>query len=346
LEELGEPRLFYAISAGKNDSMVANYSPTRRPRKIDFFSPGRQPGLRPDRASQTYANWCRAAYPNAVIVLTGIEASGRKLAHYDFWDDALRRGLLADCDADLLVYGPGERAVTQIAQTLGRGGTPLDCRSIRGVVYKIPAAALGAAEQYLPPDSVELPSWADLQVAKQALVDAFRLEFANQDYHRRPKALLQRYDDCILVQTPPQRPLSTSEMDRVYGLAYARTPHPRYREAGPIPSFETVKFSLTTHRGCFGDCTFCNSRLHEGRHISGRSRESLLREATQSPTCTARAARWTWTTKKAAGATVACTRRRARSCASTTAPIWTCCGRCRPSTASSAATWPAICAST
>lgn len=279
LTNLGPPRLFYVVSGGKSDSMIANYSPTRRPRKIDFFSPGRLPGLRPDRAAAAYAGWCKSVYPDSIVIITGVEATGRKLAHFDYWDDGLRRGLLADCPADLVAYGPGERAVSQIAQIAARGGSARDCRGIRGIVYRLAREELPEAERLLPPDFAELPSYATLQLAKPALVDAFRLEYANADYHRNPRALVQRYDDCILVQTPPQRPLTTLEMDRIYALPYSRTPHPRYREAGPIPSFETVKFALTTHRGCFGDCTFCNMRQHEGRHISQRSRESVIKEA-------------------------------------------------------------------
>jgi uncharacterized radical SAM protein YgiQ len=280
LNELGPPRLFYVVSAGKNDSMIANNSPTRRPRKIDFFSPGRLPGLRPDRASLVYAQWCKNQYPDAPVVITGIEATGRKLAHYDYWDEGLRRGLLAESPAEWLAYGPGERAVTHLAQVIARGGSPAECRQVRGLVYKLAGQEATEAEKLLPPDFVELPSYQELQLSKQAFVDAFRLEHANGDYHRAPKALVQRYDDCVLVQTPPQRPLTTVEMDRIYALPYSRTPHPRYRGAGPIPSFETVKFSLTTHRGCFGDCSACNLRQHEGRHISSRSRESILKEAT------------------------------------------------------------------
>jgi uncharacterized radical SAM protein YgiQ len=146
-------------------------------------------------------------------------------------------------------------------------------------VYKIGPAQAAQTDDLLPPESIELPAYADLQLSKQALVDAFRLEYSNSDYHRGAKPLVQRYDNCLLVQTPPQRPLSVGEMDRIFALPYSRTPHPRYREAGPIPSFETVKFALTTHRGCFGDCAFCGQRLHEGRYISQRSRESILKEA-------------------------------------------------------------------
>lgn len=277
--ELGAPRLFFAVTAGKNDSMVANYSPTRRPRKIDFFSPGRVPGLRPDRATTVYAEKCKDLFPDIPVVITGLEATGRKFAHYDFWDDKLRPGLLAESRAELLVYGPGERAITQIAQVLGRGDSPLDCRTIRGVVYKLDGAHLEDAGAYLPPEAVELPPYDQLQLSKQNFIDQTNVLLANGNYHGPAHALVQRYEDCILVQTPPQRPLSTGEMDRIYELPYSRTPHPKYREAGPIPSFETVKFALTTHRGCFGDCAFCNQHLHEGRYVSSRSRESILKEA-------------------------------------------------------------------
>jgi len=278
--QLGRPSLFFGVTAGKNDSMIANYSPTRRPRKIDFFSPGRVPGLRPDRASTVYADLCKNAYPDVPVTILGLEGTGRKLAHYDFWEDMLKPSVLADSRADLLIYGPGERAVTQVAQTLARGGSPLDCRNIRGVVYKIPKECLNEAANYLPPGVVELPSYEDLQLSKQAFLQFTQICMENSDYHYGAKPLTQRYTDCLLVQTPPQRPLSTGEMDHIYELPYSRTPHPKYREAGPIPSFETVKFALITHRGCFGDCSFCVNRVHQGRYISQRSRESILREAT------------------------------------------------------------------
>jgi len=277
--QLKQPRLFFVISAGKNDSMVANYSPTKRPRKIDFFSPGRVPGLRPDRAGQVYANACKEVYPEVPVILTGLEASSRRLAHYDFWDDNLRKGILADCAADLLIYGQAERGLTQIARILARDGSPLECRNIRGLVYKIPKDGKTEAEKYLPSEYLAVPGYDQLQTAKQSFVDAFKIEYRNADYYRDPKALLQEYDDCILVQTPPQKPLSTGEMDRIFSLPFSRTPHPRYREAGPIPSFETVKFGLITHRGCFGDCTFCVNRQYEGRYISQRSKASILEEA-------------------------------------------------------------------
>ncbi|MDP8224224.1 MAG: YgiQ family radical SAM protein [Candidatus Lernaella stagnicola] len=277
--QLGRPRLFFAVTAGKHDSMAANYSPTRRPRKIDFFSPGRLPGLRPDRASIVYASCCKTIYPDVPVVITGIEATGRKLAHYDFWDDVLRPGLLAECPAELLIYGPGERAITQVAQVLARGQAPVECRNIRGLVYRVEADHFDRLEEYLPPSYETLPHFDELQLSKQQFIDQTNLEADNADYHRQAKALVQRYENCTLVQTPPQRPLSTGEIDRIYALPYSRTPHPKYREAGPIPSFETVKFALTTHRGCFGKCAFCNQRIHEGRYVSSRSRESILKEA-------------------------------------------------------------------
>ena len=277
ITQLGQPRLFFAVSSGKNDSMVANYRPTKRVRKIDFFSPGRLPGLRPDRASLVYSELCKQAYPTTPVVLFGLEATLRRFAHYDFWDDNLRPGLLAQCPADLLVYSHPERAISLIARTLARGGNVAECRSLRGLQYTI--RHLKPGDNGVPPDAVPLPSWEHLQLSKAAFVDAFRLESANADYYRAPQPLSQDYGEIVLVQTPPQRPLSTGEMDRIYALPYSRTPHPKYREAGPIPSFETVKYAITTHRGCFGSCTFCAQHPYETRHISQRSRQSILQEA-------------------------------------------------------------------
>jgi len=277
--QLGKPRLFFGVTAGKNDSMVANYRPTKRPRKIDFFSPGRLPGLRPDRSSLVYAENCKRVYPDVPVVITGVEGTSRRFAHYDFWDDNIRRGLLADGVADLLVYGHPERTITQVAKVFAQGGNPVDCNSIRGVVYKLERGDNGVEKQ-LPPEFVDLPGWEELQTSKKSFLDMYLAIEDNSDYYRPSKPLVQQYNDCILVQTPPQRPLSTKEMDRIYELPYSRTPHPKYREAGPIPSFETVKYGLITHRGCFGDCNFCGFRQHEGRYISQRSRQSILNEAT------------------------------------------------------------------
>jgi uncharacterized radical SAM protein YgiQ len=280
ITQLGRPRLFFAINSGKNDSMVANYRPTKRPRKIDFFSPGRLPGLRPDRSCQTYTELCKRVYPQTPVVLFGLEATMRRFAHYDFWDDNLRPGLLAQCAADLLVYSHPERAMSLIAKTLARGGDLAECRAIRGVVYAVSRQRENVAA-VLPAEPALLPSWENLQTAKSAFVEAFRVDAANADYYRRPRPVVQDCGALVLVQTPPQRPLSTGEMDRIYALPYSRTPHPKYREAGPIPSFETVKYAITTHRGCFGDCAFCGQHVYEHRHLSQRSRQSILQEAAQ-----------------------------------------------------------------
>ena len=274
ITQLGCPRLFFAVCAGKNDSMVANYRPTKRPRKIDFFSPGRLPGLRPDRACSIYADLCKQAYPHTPVVLFGLEATLRRWAHYDFWDDNLHPGLLVQCGADLIVYSHPERAISHIARTLAHGGSLAECRTIRGLLYRLPRH-----DGEAPPDAVRLPSWENLQLTKTAFVEAFRLDVANNDYYRNPKPVVQDYGAALLVQNPPQRPLSAGEMDRTYALPFSRTPHPKYREAGPIPSFETVKYAITTHRGCFGDCTFCGHHVYETRHISQRSRQSILQEA-------------------------------------------------------------------
>jgi len=265
---LGAPRLFVGITAGNLDSMVSNYTSRKKPRLRDAYARGGKPGLRPDRATIVYANLVREAFGRVPIVLGGIEASLRRLAHYDWWDNRVRRSLLLDAKADILVYGMGETQILEIAHRLDRG---LDLAEIPGTVVVRKAS--------VPPTaSVEIPSYEEVRDNKDAFNGAFRLIARNQDPFRG-KTLVQRHGDRLVMQFPPARPLTEHALDAVYGLPYARMPHPSYEKEGGVPGFETVRFSLVSHRGCCGACSFCSLSMHQGRIIQSRSVASVLEEA-------------------------------------------------------------------
>ncbi len=267
-ETLGPPRLFFGITAGNLDSMVANYTSGRHPRKTDDYSPGGKPGLRPDRASIVYANRIREAFPGVPIVLGGIEASLRRLAHYDWWDNRVRRSILLDSRATILVYGMGERQVVEIAARLDHGR---ELHGIRGTVLVMRDAGLLDS-------MVSLPSFEDTEHNGDRFNEAMGLIYRNRDPFTA-KPLVQRHGTRYVVQYPPPLPLSTEELDRVYDLPYSRLPHPDYERAGGVRGFETVRHSLISHRGCCGECHFCSLTLHQGRIIQSRSGESILAEA-------------------------------------------------------------------
>ena len=264
---LGSPRLFFGVTAGNVDSLVANYSPALQRRKTDDFSPGGRSGLRPNRATTVYCNLLRQAFPGVPLVLGGIEASLRRLAHYDYWEDTVRRSLLVDTRADILVYGMGEPAVLEIARRLS--AAPVE------PLAGIPGTAVIARE---PPASphVLLPSYEAAAKDPEKFNDAFRL-WHHESANPAGKAVVQPHADRLVVQYPPQPPLAPAELDRIYDLPYTRRAHPSYRE--PIPALETVRFSITTNRGCLGTCSFCSLGAHQGRIIQWRSQESILREA-------------------------------------------------------------------
>lgn len=268
---LGEPRLFCGVTGGNVDSMVANYTANRRRRREDEYSPGDRAGLRPDRAVIVYANRVREALPGAPIVLGGLEASLRRLAHYDYWDDKVRRSVLLDARADILVYGMGERQIPEIADRLDRGGRGADLAGI-------PGTAIVGGRDILPGDAVHLPACEKVAASKDLYGEAFRLSYAQMD-PSRARPVVQAHGDRWVVQYPPQAPLSTAELDALYALPYARGWHPGYDGMGGVKALETVRFSITAARGCSGECSFCAIYFHQGRIVQSRSEESILAEA-------------------------------------------------------------------
>ncbi|MDD7647123.1 MAG: YgiQ family radical SAM protein [Ruminococcus bromii] len=272
---LGEPRLGFLVSAGNMDSMVNHYSVSKKRRKKDFYSPGGEMGKRPDYAAVVYANLIRRTYKKTPIILGGIEASLRRLAHYDYWSDKLKRSVLIDSGADLLIYGMGERSIVEIAEALQSGIPVRDITFVRGTVYKSTIDPVGE-------DVIRLPAFDKISTSRELYAKSFYRQYRNTDPFTA-KTLVEPYpaDNLFVVQNPPQMPLSTEEMDDVYALPYARTYHPDYEPLGGIPAIEEVKFSLASCRGCFGACSFCALTFHQGRIIQTRSHESLLEEAKQ-----------------------------------------------------------------
>ena len=268
----GCPRLGFMVSAGNMDSLVNHYTVARKHRSSDAYSPGGKSGLRPDRATIVYCGLVRQTYKEVPLIIGGIEASLRRLAHYDYWSDSVRRSLLLDSGADLLCYGMGERSVVQVADALAAGLSINDITFIEGTVYR--TRNLDAVYDY-----ELLPSWEDITTSKDLFAQSFLMQYRSSDPFSG-KRLVEPYSTHVyVVQNPPAQPLSTEEMDAVYALPYARAWHPRYNAQGGIPGFAEVKFSLTSSRGCFGECAFCALTFHQGRIVQARSHESLLEEA-------------------------------------------------------------------
>ena len=268
---LGEPRLYWGISAGCVDSMVANYTATGRRRHQDDFTPGGENNRRPDRAVIAYANAVRAAFkPARPIVIGGIEASLRRIAHYDFWSDKVRRPVICDAKADILSYGMGERSMVQLAEAIRDGA---DWHGIRGICY--------LTSKDPPADAVVLPSFADVSAktddGRRAFLKAHRLFAANQE-PVTAKTLVQQVDLRWLVHNPPALPLETDELDAVHDIPYMLDAPPSIRAQGPIRALDTVRFSVTTHRGCYGNCRFCAITVHQGRRVVSRSQKSIVDE--------------------------------------------------------------------
>ncbi|WP_067052700.1 YgiQ family radical SAM protein [Methanofollis ethanolicus] len=266
---LGRPRLFFSISSGNVDSMVNAFTPRKKRRSTDAYSPGGRP-RRPDRAVIVYANRVRSLFPGTPIVLGGIEASLRRFAHYDHWSDSVRQAILADAPADALVYGMGERQVVEIAGRLAAGK---DLREIRGTAVTIPVAEWRETD---PAGMVVIPGYPEVRESPEAYARAFALHAREQD-PVRGRTVVQSHPKTVVVQYPPALPLDTAVLDHVYELPYTRAAHPSYRE--PVPALEPVQFSITTHRGCFGSCSFCALTHHQGRIIQSRSPASILAEA-------------------------------------------------------------------
>lgn len=269
---LGKPRLAALVSAGNLDSLLSRFTAAKRFRSNDDYSPGGAAGLRPERATLVYASRLRELWKDVPIIIGGIEASLRRFAHYDYWSDSVRRSILVDGRADLLIYGMGEKQVREVAAALAAGVAIEHVRDVRGTCY------LSDSIEHLW-DYVTIPTFNDVKDDKKTFAEAFRLQYQEQD-PIRGKTVVQAYDNAWLVQNPPAKPLTTPEMDEIYDLPYKRTYHPSYEAAGGVPAIQEVKFSLVSHRGCFGGCSFCAIVSHQGRIIQPRSRESILREAT------------------------------------------------------------------
>ena len=268
----GRPRLGFLVTSGNIDSMVAHYTVSKKKRNYDYYSAGGKMGARPDRAVIVYCNRIREAYGDIPIVIGGLEASLRRFAHYDYWDDKVRRSVLVDSRADLLAYGMGENILVRIAQLLDRGVPIKKIRDVRGTVY------LAKRGEDIRFDFVEVGDYDTLKTDKEAYAAAFATQYKNTD-SVRGRAIVEYYGDKMLVQNPPMPPLEREELDRVYALPYARDYHPDYDAEGGVPAITEVKFSITHNRGCFGACNFCAIAFHQGREVRSRSEESVIAEA-------------------------------------------------------------------
>ena len=272
IQVFGEPRLGFLVSAGNMDSMVNHYSVSKKRRKTDAYTPRGEMGKRPDYACVVYGNLIRQTYKKTPIILGGIEASLRRLAHYDYWSDRLKRSVLLDSGADIISYGMGERSIVEIADALDAGIPVNELTYIDGTVVKI-------KDRDRIYDAEFLPSYEDLKADKKTYADSFYTQYLNTDAFNG-KRLAEPYSDHLfVVQNPPSKPLSVSEMDDVYSLPYTRTYHPSYEAKGGIPAISEIRFSLISNRGCFGGCSFCALTFHQGRIVQVRSHESLLKEA-------------------------------------------------------------------
>ena len=270
--EFGRPRLGFLVTAGNIDSMVAHYTVSKKKRSYDYYSAGGKMGRRPDRATIVYTNRIREAYGDIPVILGGLEASLRRFAHYDYWDDKIRRSLLVDSRADILTYGMGENILLRIAELLDRGVPIKKIRDVRGTVY------LAKRDEKVHFDIAASFDFNRLKEDKQEYARAFGVQYKNQDAITG-RAIVEYYDDKMLVQNPPMPPLERKELDWVYSLPYMRTFHPSYIPEGGVPAIEEVRFSLTHNRGCFGGCNFCALAFHQGRTVRSRSIESVVEEA-------------------------------------------------------------------
>ena len=269
---LGEPRLGFLVAAGNMDSMVNHYTVSKKRRSTDAYTPGGVMGKRPDYATITYCNLIRRNYKKTPIIIGGIEASLRRLAHYDYWSDSLKRSILLDSGADLLLYGMGERSIVEVADALNSGLLVRDITFIDGTVYK----TRKKEDIY---DAIFLPDYSELKADKKNYAKSFYVQYQNTDPFSG-KRLAESYDyKTFVVQNPPSKPLTIEEMDDVYALPYMRTYHPSYEKAGGVPAISEVKFSLVSNRGCFGGCSFCALTFHQSRIIQVRSHESIIEEA-------------------------------------------------------------------
>ncbi len=269
---LGRPRLFFGITAGSVDSMVANYTPNKRKREKDAYTPGGNPGKRPDRATIVYSNVVHELYPDIPIILGGLEASLRRFSHYDFWDDKVRHSVLLDSRAKMIVYGMGEKQVVEIARNLALGRLWYELHHIPGIVFALKEKEFD--DLFRDKDYIMLPSFEEVSEDKDRYFDFQTLLIEGI---KKRKVLVQKDGRRYIIQNPPPV-YKTEDLDLIYSLPFQRLPHPSYKEE--IPALDTVKTSITSHRGCFGSCTFCSLNLHQGWQVVSRSEESILREVT------------------------------------------------------------------
>lgn len=269
--ELGTPRLAFLVAGGNIDSMVSHYTAAIKRRRDDAYSPGGQAGLRPDRATIVYANKLRSLFKQTPIILGGLEASLRRFGHYDYWSDKVRRAIILDANADLVVYGMGELAILEIADALAAGIGVEYLNYIRGTVYR-------TSEPPNDADALYLPHYNGITADKKQFAHSFAQQYQNTD-PISGQVLVEQYDECYVAQNPPARSLTSDELDSIYRLPFTRQYHPSYEAQGGIPALEEVKFSLLSSRGCFGDCSFCAITFHQGRTIQARSIDAIVEEA-------------------------------------------------------------------
>ena len=272
IQILGEPRLGFLICAGNMDSMVNHYTVSKKRRDQDAYSPGGVMGLRPDYATICYGNLIRKTYKHTPIIIGGIEASLRRLGHYDYWSNKVKRSILLDSCADLLLYGMGEHSIIEVAEALDSQIDVKDITFIRGTVYKTSQPDFD--------DGILLPAFPKIVESKKIFAESFYVQYQNTDPFSAKKLIESYNDHTYVVQNPPSMPLTQMEMDDVYALPYTRTYHPSYKEKGGIPAIQEIQFSLVSNRGCFGGCNFCALTFHQGRIIQTRSHESIVEEAT------------------------------------------------------------------
>lgn len=270
--EFGKPRLGWLISSGNIDSMVNHYTVSKRKRKVDFYTPGGVMGKRPDRALIRYSNIVRKLDPSNTIILGGIEASLRRMGHYDYWDDTFRKSVLIESKADLLVYGMGEKAIIEIADSLNASISKTDLIYIKGTVFST------VNPDYISSDAILLPSFEEVSRDKMLANKSYMIQYTNTD-SITSKQLVEKIGNVFVVQNPPQPVLTEFELDEVYQLPYMREAHPELEKQGHIKAMDEIKFSLTVNRGCFGGCSFCALTLHQGRMMSSRSKDSVIEEA-------------------------------------------------------------------
>ena len=271
-KKLGKPKLAFLVTGGNIDSMVNHYSVAKKRRDKDLYSPGGKSGLRPDRATIVYCQKIREVFKNIPIMIGGIEASLRRLSHYDYWDNKIRRSILLDSQADILMFGMGEHQIVELAESLASGIPIEQITYVKGTVYKTKTL------ENIYEDYIMLPSYKEICSDKKIYAESFLKQYENTDAVVS-KMLIEPYNDCYVVQNKPSMPLTTSEFDNSYSLPYMRTYHPIYEKDGGVPAIEEVKFSLISNRGCFGGCNFCALTFHQGRVVQGRSHQSIIREA-------------------------------------------------------------------